>query len=43
MGRRPRRIVDTVLGVKPGERVLIVTDTDRSPAITAAMDGGGHA
>jgi leucyl aminopeptidase (aminopeptidase T) len=37
MALTARRIVDTVLGVKPGERVCIVTDTARPPAITEVL------
>jgi leucyl aminopeptidase (aminopeptidase T) len=37
MALTARRIVDTVLGVKPGERVLIVTDTARPPAVTDVL------
>ncbi|HVB09551.1 MAG TPA: aminopeptidase [Bacillota bacterium] len=37
MALTARRIVETVLGVKPGERVCIVTDTDRSSAITDVL------
>lgn len=32
-----RRVVEEALGVKPGERVLIVTDFDRPPSITNAL------
>lgn len=37
MAPTARRLVEQVMAIKPGERVLLVTDSDRSPAITEAM------
>jgi leucyl aminopeptidase (aminopeptidase T) len=37
MAPTARRIVDQVLGVKPGEKVLLVTDSDRPASITEAL------
>lgn len=36
-----RRIVETVLAVQAGEKVCIVTDTERPAAITEALMGAG--
>lgn len=37
MARTARRMVESVLGVQPGERVLIVTDPERPPSITEVL------
>ena len=37
-----RRVVEDILGVRPGEQVCVVTDTDRPGAVTAALAGAAR-
>lgn len=37
MAKTVKMIMDSVLGVKPGEKLLIVTDTERPPSITKVL------
>ncbi|HMM22122.1 MAG TPA: aminopeptidase [Selenomonadales bacterium] len=42
MAKTARMIMDTVLAVKPGEKLCIVTDTERPPSITKVLAVAGE-